>query len=291
MSARRFWPLTDQHLDSLCADLVREGDKDRFLATLFIDAAKRDAVFALYAFNLEIARLRELVSEPIPGEMRLQWWREILDGARSGEAMAHPVASALLKAISDHSLPVAPLQALIEARTFDLYDDPMPSLNDLEGYCGETASALFQLVALILNDGRDPGTADVSGHGGVAYALAGLMRALPIHARRGQVFLPADLIAAHSADVADIRSGRGTPAIRALLASMRDITADHLSKARAAFVEAPHAVRPAFLPLALVEPHLRAMARTSGDPFTAKEALPQWRRQWVLFRAARKGTF
>ena len=78
-----------------CAALVREADRDRYLATLFAPAEHRDALFALYAFNVEIARVRDLAREPMPGEIRLQWWREVLSGERDGEAAAHPVAAAL----------------------------------------------------------------------------------------------------------------------------------------------------------------------------------------------------
>ncbi len=78
-----------------CAALVREADRDRYLATLFAPAAQRNALFALYAFNVEITRVRDLAREPMPGEIRLQWWREALTGEREGEAAAHPVAAAL----------------------------------------------------------------------------------------------------------------------------------------------------------------------------------------------------
>ena len=83
-----------------CAALVREADRDRYLATLFAPAQHRDALFALYAFNVEIARVRDLAREPMPGEIRLQWWREVLSGERGGEAAAHPVAAALRETLA-----------------------------------------------------------------------------------------------------------------------------------------------------------------------------------------------
>ena len=78
-----------------CEELVRTGDKNRFLATLFAPQKYRRALYALYAFNLEVARTRELAREPMPGEIRLQWWRDVLGGAGRGEIDAHPVAAAL----------------------------------------------------------------------------------------------------------------------------------------------------------------------------------------------------
>ncbi|MCB1493575.1 MAG: squalene/phytoene synthase family protein [Rhodobiaceae bacterium] len=274
---------------SAAADALRAGDKDRFLATLFADASVREDIFALYAFNLEIARVREIVSEPMIGEIRLQWWRDVLAGTRDAEAAAHPVAGALMQAVRRHGLSSVPLDNLIAARTFDLYADPMPTLNDLEGYCGETSSVLLQLAATILNGGADPDVADAAGHGGVAYALTGLLRALPIHAARGQVFLPKDLADAHGVRMEDLTAGRDTPEVRKLVGSMADIARGHLDKARDALKAVPDRLFAAFLPLALVEPHLDRMAARDVDPFRPMADIPQWRRQWRLYRSARRG--
>src|SRR5712691_11586453 len=132
---------------SYCENLVRAGDKDRYLASLFAPADRRRHLHALYAFNLEIARVRELAREPMAGEVRLQWWREAIAGARPGEAGAHPVAAALLDAMVRHELPATTLLDLIEARAFDLYDDPMPTLAAFEGYGRRTSSGLIELCA------------------------------------------------------------------------------------------------------------------------------------------------
>src|ERR1700681_4758790 len=115
-----------------CEALVRAPDKDRFLAALFAPAEHRGALHALYAFNVEIARVREVVREPLAGEIRLQWWSDVLRGAGRGEVEGHPVAAALLATIGRYKLPLERLEALIAARRFDLYDDAMATLADLE---------------------------------------------------------------------------------------------------------------------------------------------------------------
>ena len=155
--------------------------------------------------------------EALAGEIRLQWWRDALQGEARGDVRANPVAAALDDTIVQFRLPRQALVDLIDARVFDLYDDPMPSLNDLEGYCGETSSSLIRLAELILADGADPGAADAAGHAGVAYAIAGLLRAFPWHARRGQVYVPADLLARHGVARDDIVTGRGGPGLRGAL--------------------------------------------------------------------------
>ena len=134
----------------IAKQLVRAGDKDRFLATLFAPQKYRRALYALYAFNLEVARMRELAREPMPGEIRLQWWRDVLAGAGRGEVAANPVAAALRDAVVRYRLPPRTLTELIDARSFDLYDEPMASLSDLERYAAQTSSALIELAARIL---------------------------------------------------------------------------------------------------------------------------------------------
>lgn len=272
---------------AICTALVRDHDPDRYIASLYAPEALRPGLFALYAFSHEIARVREQVSEPLPGEVRLQWWRDVLEAGDAAPAQGHPVAQALLDTIRRFRLPAAPLSALVDARVFDLYDDPMPSLGDLEGYAGETSSALIRLASLVLAQGRDPGGAAAAGHAGVAYAVAGLMRAFPWHAARGQVYLPADLLARNGVTREDIVRGRGGPGLTYSLKEMRALARVHLGKLRDLRATVPAQVMPAFLPVALVEPYLKAMERGGYDPYRTIVTLSPMRRQWTLWRAAR----
>ncbi|MGU3493787.1 phytoene/squalene synthase family protein [Xanthobacteraceae bacterium A53D] len=270
-----------------CVDLVRAQDRDRFLSALFAPPKVRNDLMALYAYNVEIARVREVVREALPGEVRLQWWRELIEGHGRGEVSGHPVASALLDVIGRHNLPRGALLNMIEARIFDLYDDPMPSLNDLEGYAGETASALLQLSAQILAGAPQPALANACGHGGVALALTGLMRALPVHAARGQCFLPLDVLVRHGASRDDIVSRRATPGVLAALGELREHAGRHQAAAQAALGDMPPALAPAFLTLALVPGDLKVLSRVR-DPFKAVTGLSPLRRQWILWRTARR---
>jgi 15-cis-phytoene synthase len=274
---------------SACEALVRDNDPDRFFATLFAPADKRPHIFALYAFNLEVARVREAVSEPMPGEIRLQWWRDALQGEARGDVRANPVAAALDHTIVRFRLPRSALVDLIDARVFDLYDDAPPTMTDLEGYCGETSSVLIRLASLILAEGADPGAVDAAGHAGVAYAITGLLRAFPWHARRGQVYVPADVLARHGVTRDDIVSGRGGPGLLSALAEMREFARGHLERARKLRGTIPPAIAPAFLPAALIPAYLKAMERRGYDPFQTIVDLPRWRKLAALLWAARYG--
>lgn len=272
-----------------CESLVRESDPDRYFATLFAPAASRPHLFALYAFSLTIARIREAASNPMAGEIRLQWWRDALQGEARGDVKANPVAAALDDAIVKRRLGRQPFVDLIDARVFDLYDDPMPRVNDLEGYCGETASSLIRLGGLVLADGVEPGGAAAAGHAGVAYGVTGLLRALPWHARNAQVYLPADILRANGVTREDIVTGRGGPGLLRACAELRALARRHLQAYEAARDTIAPAARLAFLPAALVEGYLAQMERPDYDPLNSQVEMARWRRLWRLWRVARRG--
>ena len=194
-----------------CDALLREADPDRWLAGLFLREPEREAVTALYAFNIEIARIRDLVSQPLPGEVRLQWWRDLVDGDARGDVAAHPVAASLMTAVRRHALPLPALAGVIDARVHDLYDDLFATVGDLEAYCGATSSVLLRLATLILAGGTEPGSVDAAGHAGVAYGIVGLLRAVPHHALRGRVIIPLDVMERNGATSQMVLSGQRTP--------------------------------------------------------------------------------
>ena len=265
-----------------CEQLVRAADKDRYLATLFAPADKRGPLYALYAFNAEIAGVRDRVREPMAGEIRLQWWRDVLNGERSGEAAANPVAAALLDTITRFDMAREPLLDLIEAHSFDLYDDPMPTLAALEAYGRKTSSAVFAQAALIC--GANAGEA--AGHAGLAWRIAELLRAFARHASRRQLFVPEEILGRHSARAEDVFVGRSTPELQRALAELRSEARRHMALFEAQLPRLPAVIMPAFLPVALVPGYLAAMEKADDDPFKAVVDVSQWRRQWVLWRAA-----
>jgi 15-cis-phytoene synthase len=264
-----------------CAELVRTSDRDRFIASLFAPAERRSALLAVYAFNAEVARVREVAHSALPGEIRLQWWSDVIEGERPDEARANPVAWALLQTIERYRLAPARLIELIEARRFDLYDEPMAALADLEAYARRTSSALFALAAKIV---ADIDAESVAGPAGVAYALAGLLRAFPLHASRGQLYLPMELLDRHQVRTHDILAGRSSPGLTSVLAELLNLARNQLLAAGALIEGLPRQAVPALLPLALVRPALDRLERS--DPFAPSE-MPLWRRQWLLWRAAR----
>ncbi len=268
-----------------CSDIVRAGDPDRYLSDLFAPAEARPHLFALHAFALEVADIRRKVSNPTLGEMRLKWW----EGAIRGDHGGSPVAAALATTIAAFGLPMLAFDNLLQARVFDLYDDAMPTVNDLEGYAGDTEAAVMQLGAMILAGGKDPGSAELSGYAGVAVAVTDMLRALPRTAATGQPFLPSDLLQKHGVSTGQVAARDATPAVRYVLADQRALARERLAEARRASSAVDPALLPAFLPAAMVDLYIDRMEKPGFDPLHTVADVSPLRRQWVLWRAARNG--
>ncbi|WP_320195351.1 phytoene/squalene synthase family protein [Agrobacterium rosae] len=267
-----------------CLTMLRDLDRDRYLACLLSPEDKRPALAALYAFNAEIARIRDLVREPLPGEVRMQWWRDLLEGTPHGESLANPIAAALLNAIYTHNLPRKTLIDMIEARIFDLYDDVFEDRNALEGYAGETASALIQLASIVLSPADAMTSASAAGHAGVAQAMAGMLLLMPLHRRRGQVYIPLDMLAAAGLDRESFLEGKDTARIAVAIEIFCVHALDHLKKARQA--EIPRAVFPAFIPVSLAGRVIGDARRVGAGLFEQDIQPSQLRRQWLLGKSS-----
>jgi len=181
---------------AFCGELVRTHDFARYASTLMVPASRRRPLLALYALNVEISRVHVLVSQPLPGEVRLQWWSDMLAGGGHGGVEGNPVAAELLHAIRTCRLPVARLSRLIEEHQFDLYNDPMPTMAALEGYLNETSSALFSLAAAVMGPPSEA-VEHLARHAGLAQGLAHVVASLPLDASRRQCFVPLQLLADH----------------------------------------------------------------------------------------------
>lgn len=272
----------------LVAQAVRAADHDRYLSALYAPPDRREALFSLYAFNLEIAGVRDRIREPLPGEVRLQWWRDVIAATASGTATGHPVADALRATIERYHLPTHALENYLEARVFDLYDDPMPSRTDLEGYCGETAGALIQLAAMLLDAAAAPDFAAVAGHAGCAQAITGLLQLLPLHRARGQCYVPRDILAAAGTNPESFVAADDPEAAGRVIAAMIALAREHLAHFQRAATKLPQTLRPAFLPLALTAAYLHRLQDAGAGKGDTGDLGP-WRRHWLLFRHARRG--
>jgi len=268
--------------DSLtyCLAEVRRHDRDRYLTALFAPAVARPALWPLYAFNLEVAKTREAVSEPILGRIRLEWWREALDGIYAGTPRQHPVVLALNEAVARYDLSRARLERLIDAREVDLDDAPPRDLAALTAYAEGTAGTLQELVMEALGRRDDPAL-DAARAIGSAWALVGLIRAVAFHAQAQRQYLPEGLMTELGATL--------TPSAE-LSAVVERIAAEAARRLAAgrAVRGLPQAVKRGLLVATLADADLADIRRAGNDPF----ALPTSPgRPWRLALAATLGRY
>lgn len=249
-----------------CVGEARIHDHDRYLCALFAARRVRPALLALTAFNVEIARVAETVTEPALGEIRLQWWRETVADLYDGKTRDHPVVLALAPAIAQGLLSHVRFERIIEARISDLNSGAPTDLGALEAFARVTAGEHHQLWREALNDKSDGATKAVD-HAAVAFALVGLVRAIPFHAARGRQYLPANFARDAGLDVTDVLAGRFTPALAGVVMSILDRAEHHLREARNLRRQVPRRVLPAMFPATLAAMHMQRLRRAGGNPF------------------------
>ncbi|HEX7006379.1 MAG TPA: phytoene/squalene synthase family protein [Alphaproteobacteria bacterium] len=274
---------------SACAELVRRYDHDRYLTALFAPADRREALFALYAFNHEIAKTRETVSEPLLGRIRLQWWREAVADIYAGRTRRHEVVEPLARAVDAYDLPRMPFDRLIDARELDLADAPPATLEALDAYAEATGGGVVELALHALG-AADPAALTAGREVGIAWALTGLARAVPFHARARRQYLPEAVMAAARADSRDLFALRPTAPLAEAVRSIADAARRHLAAARAV-PGVPKGALPALLPATLAGLYLERLERIGHDVVRRPVDIVVPRRHLSLIRAAWRGRF
>lgn len=244
---------------SALGESLRRHDHDRYATAMFADPAHRGDLWVLYAFNLELSQIRTQVREPLAGMIRLQWWRDVVEGARREEAMRHPVGGPLLDLIQRRHLKVTDVHDLIDVRQHDLEPAPFATIAHWQEYGRRTSGGLARLAAAVLG-GEDCLAAESAG---TAWALTGLLRSVPFHLAQGWNSLPADAVST----TADKK------ALAASVLRLTDIVSEHLRQSRR--LRAPRAALPALLPAVLAGAYLRRIRALGGDVFDSRSYRPR----------------
>jgi phytoene synthase len=261
---------------------LRKTDEDRYHAALFAPVEKRRQLFALYAFHHEIARVAESTREPMMHAIRLQWWREAVEGAREGKPRQHDVVIALADLFAKVDLPRELFDAMIDAREDDVADVTFPDLLVLEKYCDATSGSLMRLASRILGEAHD----DLAHLAGVTHALAGILRAIPFHAARGKVYLPLDFLSEAGTSREEILQTHSGKKLGPVIARIAKFAREHLAAGRGI---KPGAALPAFLPAATSPLYLKRVTAPDFDAFRTPVEIPLYRRQFAMLRASWRG--
>lgn len=271
--------------------IVRRHDRDRYQTALFAPADRREALFALYAFNYEVARVRETVTQPMLGQIRLQWWREVIAAAYAGApARRHGVVQKLVTAIAAFGLTRAHFDRIIDTRERDLDDAPPENMAALVDYAEGTSSALIHLALEALG-AAGPQAMAAAREFGIAYALAGLLRAMPFHAAAGRSYVPRDVAARASLDPAVYARRCDTPALRNAARELAAAAAMHLASGRRDIGPIPRQAGAALLPAVIADRFLRRLRRAGFNPFAPELAAPDPLQSWRLALAALRNRF
>lgn len=282
---------SEKALPLLGAEL-RRHDRDRYQTALFAPARHRPALFALYAFNFEIARIRETVHEPLLGRIRLQWWRDAIAEIYAGAApRRHDVAEALAAAIRDYQLSREHFDALLDARELDLADEPPVSFEALEAYA-EGSSASVVMLALEILGARASEVAPVGSSVGIAYALSGLLASVPFHARMKRIYLPKDVTDSYGLDVErTLFELKPAPALEETAKEIAALARYHLGIARAQRRSVPRKALPALLPAVLAERRLNRLEQAGHNVMDPRLARPDTLQSWRLAWSAMRGRY
>lgn len=263
-------------------DEAQRLDPDRTLAVALAEPADRPILAALVLLNAELARIPEVVSEPMAGMIRYQWWRDaVARAARAEGRTLHPLLPPLAEALADGRLQPAALDALIDAREAELERLQPDDLNALETYVAATSGALHALMAEAL--GGDARVVEAARRSGNAYALVGILRAIGFHQAQGRLLLPADLVEREGIDRSDILAARNQEALARVSAAILERARGHLAAAAAA---GPFARRvlPSLLPARLAARQISrleaagplAAGAATRDAWTVPDLLWRW---------------
>jgi len=271
-----------------CAALARANARDQWLAALFAPAGSRDALFALACFDHEIRQARLRAREPNLAAMRLAWWREAALGRRDAEAAGSPVALAFRAAVDAFALPAEPIEAMLDARLTELAPPDRLSLADFERYAAESDGARLRLASRIAAGGRDLDAQAAHEPSGMALALTRMLQGLPSGAGGGRSLFPVDVADRHAALRADFDARNASAGVIAAAAELRSLARASLDEAERRLKTSPAPILPAFVPLGALRLDLDRLERNATRPFEPPGEASALRRQWAIWRWARR---
>lgn len=221
---------------SYCAGEVKANDYYRYICCLFTPENLRERLFALYAFNFEISKIKDITSEPMTGLIRITWWKEALEEIYSGKTIRnHEVVKPLSKLIKSVKFPREYFDNMVAAREVEIGVKQLENFEELRQYLDDTGGGLLKssMLALGANDNE---ALEAASKIGMAYALVFQLRVFKWNASKRRVIIPNDMLKRHLITVEDIVEGRQLELVKPIVRELCDKAEEYLNEARACAV-------------------------------------------------------
>ncbi|MDC9701796.1 MAG: squalene/phytoene synthase family protein [Alphaproteobacteria bacterium] len=240
----------EKDMCSVCMEIVRERDYARYLATLLAPKDVRTSLFALYAFDLELRFIAGRVSNLLTGQMRLQWWRDVLASGAYGGISGNPVMDLLQNTIELNQLPYRKLKSVIDAHDFDIGETLFSSLDELMTYLDLTFTSFTECACLILTRNKILSSSLAVRYAGRVGGLIWVLSSLPYHLSVGKFYLPEDMLTKYALDIHNLSSWKGSDSLYAIVDELIQIAEQNLEKLNECLAIDDPVVFPAFSHLA-----------------------------------------
>jgi len=217
---------------NFCNDLVKKIDYEHWYSSMFMPGNARKGAMAIRAFNIELANIKNLVSNEQVGMIRLQWWKDVINNLFEGKIVENPVIMALGDTLDEFKLTKTWFLRIINARQKDISVRQPFSLKEIEDYAEQTSSSLLYLNLELLNINRDPNSDHAASHLGIATGLVILLKALPYHLKAKQLYLPMELTTKHSISQESLFRGEFSDKLKDVVYDIANTARSHLDLSR-----------------------------------------------------------
>ncbi|KAL1930794.1 hypothetical protein VTP01DRAFT_10956 [Rhizomucor pusillus] len=269
-----------------CSDSVRQRDYDAYLCIPFFPKELRTAQYAIRAFNVELASIRESVSNPTIGKMRMQFWKDAIDNIYKGKAPQQPIAIALEDALKTCKLSSMWFKRIISERTTNLDDHQFMTIKDMESYSENTASSLLYLHLESLGI-KDVNADHALSHLGKTIGITTFLRSIPFHLSQKRLVLPAEITAKYNISQEQVFREGHAEGLEDAIFEVATVANDHLLTARSMLKNVPASAFPSLLFAIPSARYLEKLEQVNFNIFDPKLHRKDWKLPIVLWSAYR----
>ncbi|XP_065285557.1 NADH dehydrogenase (ubiquinone) complex I, assembly factor 6 [Dermacentor albipictus] len=250
-----------------CMDQVKQYDYENYLCSLLLPAGLRRSAFAIRAFNVELAQIRDIVSRADIGLMRIRFWKDAVERVYKGNPPEHPVAQELSMMVQSKQLSRHWINRMIESRESILSDKPHSTVNELEEYAEKSVSSTLYFILQAMGV-QDVACDHVASHVGKMQGLTNLIRGIPFNAAKGRVYLPLELMAKHKVSQESV--ARGKADLKEVIYDIACTAHQHLATARSLKKDIPRDVRLVYLPAVASNAYLERLRHADFNVYDGR---------------------